>query len=406
MLKTINSYLTRWAFDKRIAFILFVAAVLTRLIGAYMGGTRAEDDDRWHYQIAMNFLQGQGLMLMTEYGPTYSYIQPGFAFVHVLFMSLFKNFFLMERLFLLVFSSLTILAFFQLCKYLFTPACALLGTLILLFYPPQWFWMTRLNPHSFATNVLVLCFWLLFIAWKKRSVGLALAIGFLWGVLTLLRPEYQMGLAALALGSFLALEGRALQAKFVLALFLGLGVALGPWAIRNYRIHGFPVASTTHYGINFWMVFNPDYHYEVENISPGPALLEKLEKEPNEVLRARIFIEEAKTYIRNNPKDSVKKIFGNFFRYWRPYLSPRVTPLFENFVYVISYGPIFILFLVGLFHIPWRDPKWIAIVGFLAYKVAAHIPFYMIVRFREATMPIMLIIALLPLQALLRKNES
>jgi hypothetical protein len=34
---------------------------------------------------------------------------------------------------------------------------------------------------------------------------------------------------------------------------------------------------------------------------------------------------------------------------------------------------------------------------FMVYKVLAHVPFYMIVRFREATMPLMLLIAALPI---------
>jgi hypothetical protein len=68
--------------------------------------------------------------------------------------------------------------------------------------------------------------------------------------------------------------------------------------------------------------------------------------------------------------------------------------------------PIFILFLLGLFHLPWRNPKWIALGTFMAYKVAAHVPFYMIVRFREATFPILLLFALLPIQAWLDKKNQ
>ena len=43
-------------------------------------------------------------------------------------------------------------------------------------------------------------------------------------------------------------------------------------------------------------------------------------------------------------------------------------------------------------------------IKFMIYKAAAHIPFYMIVRFREATMPIFLIIATLTLASLLKQK--
>jgi hypothetical protein len=77
----------------------------------------------------------------------------------------------------------------------------------------------------------------------------------------------------------------------------------------------------------------------------------------------------------------------------------------ENLVYTTSYVPLFILFLIGLWHIPWRDPRWIAITTFMAYKVLAQTPFYMIVRFREATMPVMLLFAALALQLLWKRAD-
>jgi hypothetical protein len=70
-----------------------------------------------------------------------------------------------------------------------------------------------------------------------------------------------------------------------------------------------------------------------------------------------------------------------------------------------SYIPLFVLFLLGLWKMPWRDPRWMAIYFFMAYKIMAHIPFYMIVRFREATMPIMLLIATIPIQAWLAQTK-
>jgi hypothetical protein len=149
-------------------------------------------------------------------------------------------------------------------------------------------------------------------------------------------------------------------------------------------------------------VFNPNYHYESDNPITQPELQAALMREPNEVRRADLYVAAGKQFIREHPRLALERIGHNFCAYWRPWLSPKVTSLFENVVYVTSWVPIFVFFLWGLFRIPWKDPRWIAIVSFLAYKVAAHVPFYMIVRFREATMPILLLIATLPLCSLLR----
>jgi 4-amino-4-deoxy-L-arabinose transferase-like glycosyltransferase len=398
--------LSSLAHDKRVLWLLFALAMVTRLIGVAAGGTRAEDDDHWHLQIARNFLAGNGMRLDIDSWPTYSYIQPGFAVIHIVFMSLFNNFFLAERIFLLLFSSITIVLFFLLCKRLFSPVTALMSTLWLIFYPPQWFWMTRLNPHSFATNMLVIAFLLLFIAWDKKSIWLGFAVGYLWGALTLMRPEYELGIFCLAFASFIFFANSRQKWSFCVVLIVGWMAFLAPWVIRNYRIHGRPVIATTHYGINLWMVAHPDYHFDSSSMVPSPELAAKLAKEPNEVKRADLYVAEAKRYIRNNPKLFFRHALGNLAAYWRPWLSPKVTSLTENLVYTCSYVPLFMLFLIGLWKMPWRDPRWIAVTLFLLYKMLAHIPFYMIVRFREATMPLMLLIATIPLNAWLSSGVS
>lgn len=394
------------AHSRYILIILFMAAVLTRLIGAQLGGTRSEDDDHWHLQIAQHVLAGEGFRLDTDYGPTYSFIQPGFAAVHVVFMTLFKNFYLPERVLLHLFSALAILAYFFMARRLFPPAIALMSTLILILYPPQWFWMTRLNPHSFATNMLIFAFLFFLVALERRSVFISFGIGLLWGALTLMRPEYEAGILCLAFACLFAQMRLGRKLSMAAALVVGFILFLTPWMIRNYKITQRLVVSTTHYGVNFWFVFNPDYHYSSTNPKSDPELEAALSAEPNEVKRADLWVAAAKKFIRENPKLAVERCVFNFLTYWRPWLSPKVTSLFENVVYVVSYAPIFICFLWGLFKIPWRDPRWIAIVSFLGYKMLAHVPFYMIVRFREATMPMMLLVATLPLVSLFKANNT
>jgi len=45
-----------------------------------------------------------------------------------------------------------------------------------------------------------------------------------------------------------------------------------------------------------------------------------------------------------------------------------------------------------------------AVYGLVLYKMMVHLPFYVIVRFRESMMPLMLLIAVLSLEALLKKE--
>lgn len=400
LLTKIIFHLNRFAEKKSTVWILFALALITRLFGAYIGGSRSEDDDHWHLQIAQNYLNGNGLRLDTEFGPTYSYIQPSLAIIHLFFMHWVKDFIFAERVFLLLFSSITIVLYYFLCTRFFSKGLALLSTLILIFYPPQWFWMTRLNPHSFATNMMIVSFLSFYMGWERKSYVLAFVVGVSWGLLTQFRPEYEMGLVCLVFASFIFFKVWKERIVFSSLLIAGWIVLMAPWVVRNYKIHGIPVVSTTHYGVNLWMVFNPNYFYTSTGLIYPPELLEKLKNEPNEVKRARIYVAEAKRNIRENPRLAVERVVFNFLTYWRPWLSPKAASLKENIVYVGSYLPVFVLFLIGLFRMPWKDPKWIAVYTFMGYKVLSHVPFYMIVRFREATFPMMLLIAMIPLQGL------
>ena len=223
--------------SRKILWILFFAAIATRIIGAIAGGTRSEDDDHWHLQIAQNFMAGNGLRLDTGYGPTYSWIQPGLAVIHVFFMMFTPNFYFPERIFLHLFSAAAIIAYFFIAKRLFPPAVALVSTIVLILYPPQWFWMTRLNPHSFATNILIFCFLFFFIAIEKKNFLLAFVVGFMWGALTLMRPEYELGIFALCFACLFLDVEMTKKIGLAAALFAGIVVFLTPWVIRNYRIH-------------------------------------------------------------------------------------------------------------------------------------------------------------------------
>lgn len=387
--------LGRLAYDKRAVWVILAVSILTRLIGVYLGGDRADDPDRWHEEMARNFLAGRGLLLETEFGPTVSFIQPGLAFLHILVIPFFGSAFIAaERVLIVLLSSLAIVSFFFICRRLFSPAVAAIGTAALIFYPPQWFWMTRVNPHAFATAFLLFSIHSLFAAWERKSAGRILFAGALLGLTTHMRPEYGLAAVCFSFATWLAFRHARRSVFFGCLLFLGWVAVMAPWVVRNYRIHRHIIVSTTDYGFILWLVFNPNYAGNGDVVPYDPDFKRELIEARTEMERNDLFLRSALTFMRENPLTSLGRVAGNFLLYWRPWLSPKAASLPENIVYIVSWVPLFVLFLVGLFRAPWRDPRWTAIGIFLAYKVLAQMPFYIIVRFREATMPILLLVAL------------
>src|SRR5205085_1007291 len=147
---------------------------------------------------------------------------------------------------------------------------------------------------------------------------------------------------------------------------------------------------STNAGDAFHKAYNPDYRYSGIDPTYSPEMWARLKAEPNEVKRSDIFKKEAFQFIRENPAHAMNIVVGNFLNFWRPWLTPAVTPLFENIIYVLCYLPIFVLFLVGLAQLNWKDPAWLTVVGLIFYKALIHIPFYMIVRFREDIVSLMI----------------
>lgn len=375
--------------------IVLGLALATRILGAALGGEgiRRGDDDGMHLGMAMNFLKGEGYwMIWEELGPLYCFQPPGLATFHVIFIKLFQNFWFAERVFFVLMSAGTGLVFDKLASRLFSSRTAIALTLIFLLYPPQWFWSTRINSHTYSTNMLIIGFFLLFAMWRRPRVWAAFGVGLLWATISQMRPEYMLGIFSMALGTWWFLKGNPRRILIPAILILGWVVGLSPWVIRNYMKVGKLVLSSTHYSYNFWMVYNDQYTYGGHNFATPPELHARL-KASKETEMVDIWVEEGINYIKADPVRALKRTLLNLANFWRPWLSFSDIRLAENLLYIVSWVPIFVLFLIGIFRIPWREPAWLVIWTFMLYKMAAQVPFYMIVRFREAIFPLFVLIA-------------
>jgi 4-amino-4-deoxy-L-arabinose transferase-like glycosyltransferase len=394
--------------SNRVYIVLIGLAVVTRLMGWALGGIRG-DDEGPYFQMAHNFLTGRGIGLdegwsYAQDGFLRSWLPPGFALLRIPFLLVFENDLLPLRIFFVSLSVFTHVLFFPLCKRFFSPRYAFLAALLWILYPAHWFWGTRICPHTYAFDLVIICFYLVFLSWERKSIWLPFLIGVLWTSLCLMRGEYLFGILSMALAVFFTSTGRPYQIKFSILLFLGCILTFAPWVIRNYRLHHQFMLLANNAADNFWFAYNPAYDFSGDMVSFPEDFKEVLRAEPNEVKRAKIIRDDAIKYIKENPGRTTYIVFRNFLNYWRPWLTPKVTSWPENITYTVTYLLLFVFFVMGLFRVPWKQPQWVLIISFLVYKMMIHIPFYVIVRFRETTTPFMIIVATLGLQYWLEKK--
>jgi hypothetical protein len=114
----------------------------------------------------------------------------------------------------------------------------------------------------------------------------------------------------------------------------------------------------------------------------------------SEVQIEKCYFRTAAQYIQQNPaKILTRTLAGNFLNFWRPYLSPAKVSWKENLLYVVSWLPIFVFFLLGIFRVPWREPRWTLVGMIIVYQCLIHLPFYMVVHFREIIAPFLILVA-------------
>jgi len=308
------------------------------------------------------------------------------------------------RFFMILMSAATMVIFFIMGKRLLTSTGALLATLIWMLYPPQWIWGSRTEGNTFALNMAMICFYLTFCAWEKRHYLIGLVVGLLWASLSLTRGEYLLGILIPVAVGFFYFKNKRVALQMGLVIMLGVALGFLPWVIRNYRIHHRFILLATNYADNMWFSYNPLYQFEGNEILFPPRIREKLLENPGEFNRSQILKQEVINYLKENPGQVLTTIGGNMLHFWRPWLSFKKASVFQNVVYISSYIPLFLLFLYGIPHIKWKDPYWLVIIGFMIYKFSIHIPFYVIVRFRETIVPYMIIVATLGLLTFLNNR--
>lgn len=234
---------------------------------------------------------------------------------------------------------------------------------------------------------------------------LASLVGLLAGLTFLTRSSI---LLFLPLAALLMLHALGPRRGAVAVLFCGLAftLAVSPWVVRNYRVHGEFVLMPTKGGLNLWMRNHPDV-VRPEFIGAGlgfpdelAARLEKTElleypdlEGLSEVERNRLITGRALTFIRANPTYFSALCLRRF-----AWLMSVTGSRSRGAPYVaaglLSYGLVLPFFAAGAY-LAWRRRVTAALVpvSVIVYTVALHTLFHGGIRYRLPVDPLMGVLA-------------
>jgi dolichyl-phosphate-mannose-protein mannosyltransferase len=297
-------------------------------------------------------------------------------------------------------AALSCLVFYQLGKK-FSEATGLLAAAGMAFYPPSILFSTmRIGPIVLVVLLIGMIILYLFKIqehWHRRD---AVICGVLMGVTALVEPAGILFFVASCLWLFLWSSGRRLEAVKSSAIMGTVCIlCIVPWTIRNYVVfHAFvPLKSSM--GTNLLQGNNPyangltfdDFFRSQEKQLFSEQEREKM-RNLDEVQRNKIMQEKAIGFIKADPERFVELTLKRIFYYWN-FVNPyRPTPY--DTLRIITYGPVFILAMIGLImsHRRWREGSlFLALI--VSYPVLYYVTQVTINRYRYGVEAFLLVLA-------------
>ena len=248
----------------------------------------------------------------------------------------------------------------------------------------------------------------------RRGILLA---GFVAGLSALCRPSLIPGAGLTALAILAAGPGDRRRRAFLCLLFtLGMAIPLIPWALRNHRIYGEPVWTTTHAGHTLALANNPAYYADVLNGPPGAVWTGKNQAEWfDQIGRAtegmshpaadRYLRDEAIAFIKAHPRDVARASIARLGRFWGVAPSGRVYSPRLRLATAVWTVPLWIALALGAFRPELRKWPGLAAPSAIFGLTAVHAFYWTDMRMR---VPIIAAIALIAAGARLRviKEEN
>ena len=339
----------------KIALIVVGAGVLTRFLVVFVLGTFSHPELFEYHDMALSLNSGGGYVY-PHFGIEYKSYYPGVpyigwtAFVYSLFPN---NAGLGQTAVLLtqsVMSGLLAYLVFLIGRELWDGRVGVVAAGLALMHPGLAYYDThKLHPLSFDTLLVMLVVWALIVLRNSESFSKVLFTGIVLGVAMLQRGSLALFVPVSAVWVWLT-GPQALRIQRAVVFALGVVVAMSPWLIRNYQVHGVPLMTTTN-GEHFWLGNAP--HSLGSATLPSGELA--IEQSPAAVWDASSEMEQNAIYWRAaidnlnaDPGGFVVGIFTKFVYFWTiaPQTGVRYPGLY-SVGYFAFYIPLMLLAFVG-----------------------------------------------------------
>lgn len=363
-----------------IVIFLTLGVIISGIVySIYLGDNLRYPDEQDYYNIATNIISSKQFSLDGE-SPT-AFRAPGYP-ITLAFLTLLGAKIIHLRILNFIALGLSVYLLHEILKRQATPLSATLGSTLIIGLPVLFYTAGALYPQILASFLLLLIIFLLFR--DTPSYWVFLLSGLLLGYLILTIPTFIFVLFIFAIGYWYSKKSlRWFSAAVFISLFL-----ISAWCIRNYNNFNAFVFISSNSGLNLLLGNS-------ENTTPNAGVTVDISKystfadtvQFNEVERDAYYRAEAIKFILNH-KLHTAKLYGlkflNYFNYRNELWNKAESSSLRDFVMLVTYGPLLILFVLRILLIKFFTPTKFEVLLIILYFSSAlvHAIFFTRIRFR------------------------
>jgi len=254
-----------------------------------------------------------------------------------------------------VYSCALVAVVFLISRRFFSGGEALVAAALVAFHPALVYYDARkLHPLGFDTLMMMVAVWLLLRLRTDRRAWVAAATGAAMGLAIFQRGSMMLFCAASLVWLARVIHPRSDSIRVAIAYLIGIVVVLGPWAARNYSIHGIVMLES----MTMQQLWKGNASYSngsgylaggrnVYEAAPERLVLEWQKRD--ETGQFRLFRDEALAEMRSDPVRAATLIAKKFVYFWTaPPNSGQSYPARFSFVYLSYYAVMLVAAVIGL----------------------------------------------------------
>lgn len=336
--------------------IVLVAFTLRLIYGLSLGESLIWPDAYYYNEVAINIASGAGYVLNNGQE---SFDAPAFPVYLALFYSIFGVKLWIFRAFQALLASFLVLIVYKLSAVVFNRLCGILAAFITAIYPYYIYISVQILPTGIFILIVALTVWCLFKNLTTGKYLCAIFAGIFFGIGTLSVPPYVSYLPCIfiiyAFYPKLSLKNRIIMPVTIVFCF---SLVITPWILRGYFMHNelyfISKGDAPAFIRGNWPNASADHgqmkEYKLSELLTGEetnVYKNMGEDEKKVFLKKKMF-----EYIKSHPIWFIKLYFAKFINLYRFYPS-TISGIGKNqvikWISILSYGPVFLLGLVGIF---------------------------------------------------------